>query len=101
MKNVYYESDADWTVVEKIEIESKNFTIYRSIEDLLQPEKYQFADRFACFTPTAVWQLEGELFTRANEMMNWNIDQIQKLSKFETDLLMKHGLPQVVYSISG
>lgn len=32
MKNVYYESECDKGTVEKIEFESKNFTIYRSIE---------------------------------------------------------------------
>lgn len=28
MKNVYYETDSDSSAVEKVEIESKNFTLY-------------------------------------------------------------------------
>lgn len=35
MKNVYYETDSDRTAVEKLIFESKNFTIYRSIEPSL------------------------------------------------------------------
>lgn len=100
MKNVYYETDADRGTVEKLVLESKNFTQYRSIESQLQ-EAYPQAEKFSCFTPIAVRQLEGELFTKANEYTNKFIEVIQGLNKFETELLVKYGLPQCVYSISG
>ena len=59
--------------MEKLTFESKNFTLYRSIEPQLQAE-YLHAEKFGCFTPIAVRQLEGELFTKANEISNRNID---------------------------
>jgi len=52
-KQVYYEQEAGADAIQKLEFESKNFTIYRSIEnDLNAPYKYE--DKFNCFTPAAV-----------------------------------------------
>lgn len=52
-KQVYYEQESGADVIQKLEFESKNFTIYRSIEnDLNAPYKYE--DKFNCFTPAAV-----------------------------------------------
>jgi hypothetical protein len=53
MKNVYYEQAAQTSEIEKITFESKNFTIYRSIEPYLQ-EPYVHGEKFNCFTPIAV-----------------------------------------------
>ena len=83
-----------------MEFESKNYTQYRSIETELNAP-YKHAEKFNCFTPAAVRQLESELFQKANEITNRTIDQIQKLAKYEAELLAKYGLPQVLYSITG
>jgi len=44
-----------------LEFESKNFAQYRPIEDQINAN-YKHAEKFNCFTPTAVRQLESELF---------------------------------------
>ena len=75
MKNVYYESNSSQKDAEAVAIDSKNFTLYRSIEADLSAE-YAHASAYACFQPMAVRQLEGELQTQANEIMNKNIEQI-------------------------
>ncbi len=61
MSQVYYEQEAGPDAIGKLEFESKNFTTYRSIEEDLNGI-YKYADKFNCFTPTAVRQLESELF---------------------------------------
>ena len=43
--------------------------------------------------------MEGELQTQANEIINRNIEQIQKLNAFEDQLLGSHNLPQILYSV--
>jgi len=60
MKNVYYETNISAKEVEAITFESKNFTLYRSIETDLNAV-YPSAEAYACFQPMAVRQLEQEL----------------------------------------
>jgi len=60
MKNVYYESDSPVKDVEAVTFESKNFTLYRSIEMDLKAS-YEHAELYSCFQPMAVRQLEQEL----------------------------------------
>ena len=41
------------------------------------------------------------MVTKANEITNKNIETIQKLNAYEDSVLQKHGLPQILYSVTG
>jgi hypothetical protein len=96
-KNVYYEGCKDKKDLTKIE--SKNFTLHRSIETRLEAE-YGGAENFEIFLPMEVRKLEGEFQQMANKIINQNFDVLQKLSSDEDIYLAKHGLPQAIYSLS-
>lgn len=94
-KNVYYEGCKE--DLEKIE--SKNFTLHRSIEVKLE-ENFPGSDNFEVFLPMEVRRLEGEFQQQANSLINQNLEILQKLSAEEDSYLTSYGLPQSIYSLS-
>ena len=96
-KNVYFEGCKDLKSLEKID--SKNFTLHRSIEVKLN-EDYPGAENFEIFLPMEVRKLEGEFQQQANAVINQYFEELQKLSADEDDFLAQYGLPQAIYSMS-
>jgi programmed cell death 6-interacting protein len=96
-KNVYYEGCKAQKDLEKIE--SKNFTLHRSIEVKLN-EEFEGAENFEIFLPMEVRKLEGEFQQEANKIINTNLETMQKLSADEDSYLQQYGLPQAIYSLS-
>mmetsp|Transcript_35093 Transcript_35093/g.34762 ORF Transcript_35093/g.34762 Transcript_35093/m.34762 type:complete len:189 (+) Transcript_35093:607-1173(+) len=95
--NVYYEGCTPERELAKIE--SKNFTMYRSIEEKLE-QPFVGAENFEVFLPMEVRRLEGEFQQEANRIINQNLEILQKLSADEDGFLASHGLPQAIYSLS-
>lgn len=73
-EKIYYKEVAGEKEVKATPIEAKNFTMFRSIESELACEGYEHKEAFAVFQPMQVRQLESELMTKANELINKNID---------------------------
>jgi len=96
--NVYYEGCTP--AKELAKIESKNFTMHRSMEQKLE-EPFVGAEKFEVFLPMEVRKLEGEFQQEANKIINQNLEILQKLSADEDGFLASQGLPQAVYSLSG
>lgn len=96
-KNVYYEGCTPERELAKIE--SKNFTLHRSILPKLE-EAFAGAENFEVFLPMEVRKLEGEFQQEANKIINQNMEILQKLSADEDGFLGAHGLPQSIYSMS-
>lgn len=96
-KNVYYEACKPEKELEKIE--SKNFTLQRSILLKLEAD-YPGAENFEVFVPMEVRKLEGEFQQQANKVINQYLEMLQKLSADEDQLLKSYGLPQAIYSLS-
>jgi len=97
-KNVYYEGCTPEKELDKIE--SKNFTLHRSIETKLN-EEFPGAENFEVFLPMEVRKLEGEFQQEANKIINQNMEVLMKLSADEDAFLTAYGLPQAIYSVSG
>ena len=96
-QNVYYEGCKEEKDLEKID--SKNFTLQRSIEMKLN-EDYPGAENFDIFLPMEVRKLEGEFQQEANSLINQNFETLQKLSADEDTYMGQYGLPQAIYSLS-
>ena len=96
-KNVYYEGCKDEKSLDKID--SKNFTLHRSIEVKLN-EQYPGGENFEVFLPMEVRKLEGEFQQQANLVINQHFETLQKISGDEDSYLTKYGLPQAIYSMS-
>lgn len=96
-KNVFYEGCKAEKDLQKIE--SKNFTLHRSIEVKLE-EEFPGSENFEVFVPMEVRKLEGEFQQKANKLINQNLEVMQKLSADEDQFLERHGLPQAIYSLS-
>lgn len=96
-KNVYYEGCKAEKDLAKID--SKNFTLHRSIEVKLD-EEFPGAENFEVFVPMEVRKLEGEFQQHANKVINQNLEYLQKLSSDEDSYLTQYGLPQAIYSLS-
>lgn len=96
-KNVFYEGCKAEKDLEKIE--SKNFTLQRSILLKLEAD-YPGAENFEVFVPMEVRKLEGEFQQQANKIINQYLEIMQKLSADEDQLLKSFGLPQAIYSLS-
>jgi programmed cell death 6-interacting protein len=74
-KNVYYEGCKSEKDLEKID--SKNFTLHRSIEVKLT-EEYPGSENFEIFLPMEVRKLEGEFQQQANSIINQHFESLQK-----------------------
>jgi len=96
-KNVYYEACKSEKELEKIE--SKNFTLHRSIQLKLEAD-YPGAENFEVFVPMEVRKLEGEFQQQANKIINQNLEVMLKLSADEDQIMKSYGLPQAIYSLS-
>lgn len=96
-KNVFYESVKSEKELSKID--SKNFTLHRSIEVKLE-EEFPGSENFEVFLPMEVRKLEGEFQQQANKIINQNLEYLQKLSSDEDSFLAQYGLPQAIYSLS-
>ncbi|CAI2387221.1 unnamed protein product [Moneuplotes crassus] len=96
-KNVYYEGCASLDELDKIE--SKNYTLHRSIQVKLDSE-FPGGENFEVFLPMGVRKLEAEFHQEANQIINQNVETLLKLSADEDNFLTSFGLPQAIYSIS-
>lgn len=96
-KNVYYECCKSEKELEKIE--SKNFTLHRSIQMKLE-EDYPGSENFEVFLPMEVRKLEGEFMQQANKIISQYLELLQKMTADEDSTLKNYGLPQAIYSLS-
>ena len=91
-KQVYFEQILEHKDLDDVQFESKNFTIFRPVDEILN-EEFGHQSAFENFQPTAVRQMEGELQSQANGIINKAVERIQQLRNYEDQLLQKHGLP--------
>lgn len=96
-KNVYYEGCKEERDLQKID--SKNFTLHRSIEVKLN-EDYPGGENFEIFLPMGVRKLEGQFQQQANTIINQYFESLQKVSGDEDVFMAHYGLPQAIYSMS-